>query len=57
MKKLFIFVFIARILFPMSPQVYKNVLSFTAENGYYVLVLQGGRKVCVPIMWTIIEEI
>lgn len=57
MKWLACFVFIVRVTIPMGQtKTYEAKSCESYRDGVYQLVLTDGRKVVVPIMWTIIEE-
>ena len=51
--------FTATVRIPMKgTHIYKDVVEVNVfPNAYhYVLILKDGRKVYVPMLWTIIEE-
>lgn len=58
MKKLLMLLYIARVTIPMGAKYYyENVETVWPQNGFYRLDFTDGRKVWVPMEWTVIEEV
>lgn len=60
MKYILILLFIVRVTIPMGAKAtYQNVREIWCPDNatHYVLKLEDGSKVYVPVMFTIIEEI
>ncbi len=58
MKNLLLLLFIARVAIPMGMKVtIENIETVWPEGMYYRLDLVGGKKVFVPTMFTVIEEV
>lgn len=53
---LFILVMFAYVRVPMGIDKRFEIVSFTAHEGYYRLILANGGTMWAPIMFTVIEE-